>query len=141
MLQFEIVTPERVLTKEKILQVTVPTIQGEITILPGHISLVSVLASGVLELAKPDKSRMVISVSGGFVKVSGDQVVILADTAEKAEEIDLARVEEAKKRAEKTKSDAKIFDARQFTALSAKIAKELARTQAVKRWKKLNNVK
>ncbi|PIP34151.1 ATP synthase F1 subunit epsilon [Candidatus Falkowbacteria bacterium CG_4_10_14_0_2_um_filter_48_10] len=139
-LQFEIVTPERVLVKENILQVTAPTVQGEITILPGHIPLVSVLASGVLEIARPDKSRTVISVSGGFIQVAGDKVVILADTAEKAEEIDLVRVEEAKARAVKTKNEAKTLDTRQFTALSAKISKELARSQAVKRWKKLNNL-
>jgi len=139
-LQFEIVTPERVLVKENILQVTAPTVQGEITILPGHIPLVSVLASGVLEIARPDKSRTVISVSGGFIQVVGDKVVIVADTAEKAEEIDLVRVEEAKARAVKTKNEAKTLDTRQFTALSAKISKELARSQAVKRWKKLNNL-
>jgi len=139
-LHFEIVKPERELVKENIIQVTAPTVQGEITILPGHIPLVSVLASGVLEIARPDKSRTVISVSGGFIQVAGDKVVILADTAEKAEEIDLVRVEEAKARAVKTKNEAKTLDTRQFTALSAKISKELARSQAVKRWKKLNNL-
>jgi F-type H+-transporting ATPase subunit epsilon len=139
-IKFEIVTPECIVLKEQILQVSVPTKQGEITILPNHIPLVASLASGVLEIVKADGGREVISVSGGFIEVLKDKVVILADTAERAEEIDIARAEEARARAEKLKSDLKHFDREQFTSLSAQIAKELARTRAAKRWKKLKNI-
>jgi F-type H+-transporting ATPase subunit epsilon len=139
-IHFEIVTPERVVLREKITQVTVPTRSGEITVLPNHIPLVATLMPGVIEIRKKDGSPEVISTSGGFIEVLKDKVVILADTAERAEEIDIDRAEEARKRAEETKKSAKQFDQERFANISASIQKELARTKAVKRWKKLKNV-
>lgn len=137
LINFEIVTPERVVLEEKVTQVTVPTKQGEITILPNHIPLVATLRPGVIEVKREDGRIEVISVSGGFIEVLKDKVVILADTAERAEEIDLARVEEARVRAEKIKSELQHFDQESFVNISAQIAKELARTHAVKRWKRI----
>ena len=99
-IKFEIATPERVVLKEEITQVSVPTVEGEITVFPGHLPLVSILKPGVLELKKVDASTEIISVSGGFIEVLHDKIIILADTAERAEEIDIARAEEARKRAE-----------------------------------------
>jgi len=64
-------------------------------------------------------------------------VVILADTAERAEEIDIARAEEARVRAEKTMREATHLDQEQFAAVSAVVAKELARTRAANKWKRL----
>jgi len=136
-IKFEIVTPERSVFKNEILQVTVPTKEGEITVLPGHIPLVAALVPGVVELRIIDNKVEVISVSGGFIEVLRDKVVILADTAERAEEIDMARVEEARARAEEIKKDVRHFDQERFASLSAQIAKELARSRAVKRWKKI----
>lgn len=136
-IKFEIVTPERVVLKEQVVQVTVPTKQGEITVLPGHIPLVASLMPGVIEIAKEDGEQEVMSVSGGFIEVLKDKIVILADTAERAEEIDIDRVEEAKKRAEEIKKDTRHFDRERFVNISANIAKELARTKAIKRWKKI----
>ena len=100
-IKFEIVTPERTVLKEEITQVTVPTKQGEITVLPGHIPLVASLEPGVIEIVKKENDKDIMSVSGGFIEVLRDKIVILADTAERAEEIDLSRAEEAKRRAEK----------------------------------------
>ena len=140
-IKFEIVTPERVVLKEQITQLSVPTVQGEITVLPDHIPLVSILAPGVLEARLPNGGVEVMSVSGGFIHVLKDKVVILADTAERAQEIDIDRAEEARKRAEETKSSAKRFDREQFTDVAAKIAKELARTRAANRWRRIKEVK
>jgi len=139
-INFEIVTPERTVLKEKIQQVSVPTKQGEITVLPNHIPLVATLQSGVIEIKKQDSTPEVISISGGFIEVLKDKVVILADTAERAEEIDISRVDEARKLAEKTKAEMKHFDQERFANLSAKIAKEMARTRALKRWKRIKRV-
>ena len=139
-IKFEIVTPERVVLREEISQVTVPTKQGEITVLPNHIPLVATLQSGVIEIVRADGARDVMSVSGGFIEVLKDKVVILADTAERAEEIDLARAEEARTRAEKIKTDVRHVDQEQFAEVSAKIAKELARTHAAKRWRKIKQI-
>ncbi len=137
-IKFEIVTPERTVLKEKIVQLSVPTKQGEITILPNHIPLISTLMAGVLEIVKEDGKSEVMSVSGGFIEVMKDKIVILADTAEMAEEIDLARVEDARKRAEEAKFDVRHSDQERFANISAKMAKELARTRAVKKWKRIN---
>lgn len=138
-IKFEIVTPERVLLKEEIAQITVSTRDGEITILPNHIPLVSVLKPGVAEVKKTDNTVSVLSITGGFIEVSRDKIIILADAAEHAAEIDLARAEEARRRAEETMKER--VDKETFTAVSAELARALARTKAVKRWKKLQNLK
>lgn len=136
-IKFEIATPERVVLKEEILQVTVPTQEGEITVLPKHSPLVSVLKPGVLELKKIDGEIEIISVSGGFVEVLLNKVIILADTAERAEEIDIERAEEARKRAEESLKDMRSVDASQFAQLAAQIEKELARVRSAKKWRNI----
>lgn len=136
-IKFEIATPERVLVKEEILQVSVPTENGEITVLPKHAPLVSTLNPGVLELKKLNGDLEVISVSGGFIEVLLNKVVILADTAERAEEIDIERAEEARKRAEESLKNLRSVDASQFANLAAKIEKELARVRSAKRWRNI----
>lgn len=140
-IKFEIVTPERVVLREEVLQVTVPTTSGEITILADHIPLVSVLRPGVIEVKKINGKIEVMSVSGGFIEVLHDKIVILADTAERAEEIDEARVEEARMRAEELKKTAKNEDDVQFANIAAQLEKELARMRAVNRWRKLKGDK
>jgi F-type H+-transporting ATPase subunit epsilon len=139
-IRFEIVTPERVVLKEEISQVTVPTRAGEITILPKHMPIVANLKPGVVELKKKNGEMEVISVSGGFVEVLHNKVVILADTAERAEELDLLRAEEARARAEKIKKETTQDDVENFANITAQIEKELARTRAVHRWKKIKRL-
>jgi F-type H+-transporting ATPase subunit epsilon len=140
-IKFEIVTPEKVVLEEDVLEISVPTKEGEITVLPDHIPLVAGLMPGVIEITeKENGKKKIVSVSGGFIEVLKNKVVILADTAERAEEINIDRAEEARKRAEETKKGIRHFDRERFANISAQMAKELARTRAVKRWKKLNNV-
>ncbi len=139
-IKFEIVTPEGVVLKEPITQVTVPTRDGEITVLPKHIPLVSILKPGVIEAKKEDDTLEVMSVSGGFIEVLRDKVIILADTAERAEEIDIDRAEEARKRAEETKKSIINKDDVRFADLSARIEAELARAKAVRRWKRIKSI-
>jgi len=139
-IKFEIVTPERVVLKEEILQITLPTRAGEITVLPNHIPLVSSLTPGVIHIKKKSGEEEIISISGGFLEVLKDKVVILADAAERAEEIDLARAEEGRIRAEELKQQARVGDKLDFTEVNAAIERSLARTKAVKRWRKLKNL-
>ncbi len=139
-IKFEIVTPERVVLSQDILQISVPTTSGEITILPDHIPLVSILKPGVMELKLADNTAEVISVSGGFIEVMKDKVVILADTAERAEELDEDRIKQAHLRAEKLKEEARNVDDVQFAAVAAKLEKELARLRAVNRWRRLKGL-
>lgn len=139
-IKFEIVTPEQTVLKTEVVQVTVPTKEGEITVLANHIPLVASLQSGVVEAVAIDGRRDIMSLSGGFIEVFKDKVVILADTAERAADIDLEKAEAARQRAVETMKQARNFDHAQFAGLNAKIAKELARTRAVSRWKKLKNL-
>ncbi|OGF23960.1 ATP synthase F1 subunit epsilon [Candidatus Falkowbacteria bacterium RIFCSPLOWO2_12_FULL_45_13] len=139
-IQFEIVTPKRVVLKDEILQITLPTRAGEITVLPNHIPLVSSLVPGVVHVKKKNGEDEVISISGGFLEVLKDKVVILADTAERAEEIDLARAEEGRRRAEELKQQARAGERVNFAEINAALERELARTKAVKRWRKLKNL-
>ncbi|MEA2088412.1 MAG: F0F1 ATP synthase subunit epsilon [Patescibacteria group bacterium] len=134
-IKFEIVTPEKTVLKEEINQITIPTKDGEITVLPNHIPLVSILVPGEI-IIKKGNEEFSMSVSGGFVEVLVDKVVILADTAERAEEIDEKRAEEARKRAEKIKKE-KTVDSREFAALSTKIEKELARIKVARKRKQI----
>lgn len=136
-IKFEIVTPERVVLKQEILQITVPTTSGEITILPDHIPLVSVLQPGVIEVKRTDNIVEIMSVSGGFIEVMKDKIVILADTAERAEELDEERIKEAQLRAEELKKTAKNRDDVEFTEVAARLEKELARLRAVNKWRRL----
>lgn len=138
-IKFEIVTPERVVLKEMIKQVTVPTQEGEITVLPKHMPIVATLKPGVIEIKKEDDSVEIASVAGGFIEVLRNKVVILADTAERAEEIDEERAEEARKRAEESLKNIRQFDAERFAGINAVIARELARSKAVMRWKKIRS--
>ncbi len=133
-IHFEIVTPEKVVLKQEVLQLTVPTKTGEITVLPNHIPLISTLVSGVIEIKTTDNKIETMAVSGGFIEVLPSKVVVLADTAEHASDINEARAEEARKRA--IESMEKKEDRVDFTAVQAKMAKEFARLQAVKRYKR-----
>jgi F-type H+-transporting ATPase subunit epsilon len=97
-----IVTPERQLLRESVVEVTVPGLDGQLGILPGHAPLMTELGIGELAYRTSTSSQpVVLAVISGFAEVLSDRVTILAETAERAEEIDLARAEEAKARAEK----------------------------------------
>lgn len=98
-LKLEIVTAERVVYSEEVDVVVPPGVEGQLGILPQHAPLMTMLQPGEL-LVRKDGEEESIFVSGGFLEVRGDKVVVLADTAERADEIDLDRVEDAKRRAD-----------------------------------------
>ncbi len=98
-LSVEIVTGERVVySEEGVEMVVAPGADGALGILPHHAPLVTLLSAGELRVTKGGQERA-LAVFGGFMEVTGDRVIILADSAEHAEEIDLARAEEARARA------------------------------------------
>ncbi len=136
-IKFEVVTPERIVLKQQILQVTVPTEDGEITVLPEHIPLMSILKPGVIEMKLEDGELEVMSVSGGFIEVMRDKIVILADTAERADELDEAIIEEARARAEERKKELENVDEVQFANIAVQLEKEMARLKALTRWRRL----
>ncbi|NTV44220.1 MAG: ATP synthase F1 subunit epsilon [Candidatus Yonathbacteria bacterium] len=132
---FNITTPERRVFSDTLISLTVPTTEGEITILPGHISLVSTLVPGVITLVKHDGTEDVMAVSGGFIHVNVNGVVILADTAERAEEIDEARLIQARADAEEAKKRVISADQEQFADIASRLAREFARSKAIRRWR------
>ncbi len=139
-IKFEITTPERTVLTDEILKITVPTKKGEITVLPEHIPVVSSLLPGVLEVTDKDGNLELIAVSGGFLTVMPDsKVVILADTAERAPEIDAEKAEEARRVAEEERERQKseIIDMKRFADVNARISKQLARERAAGKWRKL----
>ena len=99
-IQLEVVTPERRVLAESVDMVTVPGLGGELGILPGHTPLISQLQTGVLTYVQDGKSSS-LHVSGGFVEVREDHVSVLADVAERPDEIDTARAKLSRERLEK----------------------------------------
>jgi F-type H+-transporting ATPase subunit epsilon len=99
-IQLEVVTPERRVLAESADMVTVPGLGGELGILPGHTPLISQLQTGVLTYVQDGKSSQ-LHVSGGFVEVRDDHVAVLADVAERPDEIDAARAKQSRERLEK----------------------------------------
>jgi F-type H+-transporting ATPase subunit epsilon len=98
-LTLEIVTPDRLIVREQVDEVQVPGSEGYLGILPGHTPLLAMLKVGELWY-RIGQERHYVSVAGGFVEVLPEQVTVLAQIAERAQDIDVARAEAAKKRAE-----------------------------------------
>ena len=98
-IRLDIVTAERMVYSEDVDAVIAPGVEGQLGILPHHTPLMTALQAGELRVKKGDE-EISLAISGGFLEVRPDRIVVLADAAERAEEIDIARAEEAKRRAE-----------------------------------------
>jgi F-type H+-transporting ATPase subunit epsilon len=134
-LRFKIATLEKVVYEDEIFQASIPTTSGEITILPSHIPLVSVLQAGELKI-KDKEGEHVFALAGGFLEVRGDnELIILADNAERALDIDLDRAEEARERAEREMEEAKGKQDVDFARLQAVIDREMNRLRVGKKYK------
>jgi F-type H+-transporting ATPase subunit epsilon len=128
-IHLEIVTAERVVLEEEVDQVNAPTRDGRVGILPRHEALLTILDPGELSIIKDGVSTP-FAVSGGFMEVLNSRVTILADTVERADEIDEARAEEARRLAEERKQMAQTD--RDMAIAEAKLRKEMARLQVAR---------
>jgi F-type H+-transporting ATPase subunit epsilon len=126
-LHLEVVTPERRLLSEQVNSVTVPGRGGELGILPGHAALISDLQAGVLSYNE-DGTTFQLLVSGGFVEVNDDKVSVLAEVAERPEEIDAERARRAREIAEKRLSGQSGTDI-DVDRAQAKLVRNLCRLQ------------
>ncbi len=100
-LKLEIITPDKiVLSEDDVVSVVAPGIEGSLGILAGHAALMTELDVGELDYRKADGCFDEIAVAGGFMEVSENKVTVLADIAERRDEIDVNRAEESKRRAE-----------------------------------------
>ena len=115
-LTLEIVTPEAKVYSDTIDSVVIPTVEGEIGVLAGHIPLLTQVADGELRVTK-GAAVSYLAIGGGFAQIDGDKVSVLAERAISEEQIDEKAVEEAMKRAEQSIKDAKNLDPHEFEHL------------------------
>ena len=100
-IKLELVTPTRLLASEDVEEVIAPGWEGEFGVLPEHTHYLSLLRIGVLRYRQGGEIRK-FAVGGGFVEVSPDRVIVMADVAERGDEIDVERARRAKERAEES---------------------------------------
>ncbi|MDE2124964.1 MAG: F0F1 ATP synthase subunit epsilon [Armatimonadetes bacterium] len=97
--QLDLVTPERMVFSDHVQSIVAPGVEGSFGVLAGHASFLTELRVGLISLTLPTGFGSHIATSGGFLQVSGNKVIILADTAELAEEIDVERAQASADRA------------------------------------------
>lgn len=133
-LSLEIVTLEGLQFQENVWQVELPTPNGIVGILPHHIPLISIIAPGVIKIWRrenmPEDQIEHIATEGGFVEIDGKRVRLLADSAERAEDIDELKAKEALARAKEMRSD--IHDEASLSEVVGLIERESARLQVAK---------
>jgi F-type H+-transporting ATPase subunit epsilon len=119
-LTLEIVTPEAKVYSDTIDSVVIPTVEGEIGVLPGHIPLLTQVEDGELRVTKGATTELLV-VSGGFAQIDGDRVRVLAENAINEAKIDENAVEAALKRAEEQLREAKDMDPAQYEQLQSMV--------------------
>jgi len=132
-IKLDIVTAERVVYSGDVDAVVAPGMQGQLGILPHHAPLMTTLQPGELR-ARKGGEELCLAITGGFLEVRPDRVIVLADAAERAEEIDISRAEEAKRRAqERLKQRIPEVD---HARAEASLRRALARLEVVQRRRK-----
>jgi len=124
-LQLEVITPERVLVRQEVDIVEAPGTAGEFGVLPGHVAFLSTLDHGEIRFTVDNTTRF-IATSGGFAEVLDNKVTFLLDTAEFGEEIDLARAQRAREKAE-TSLTGLSFEEAEYRALQAALMRAITR--------------
>lgn len=123
-MKIEIVTPEKIAYSEEADQATLPTADGEITILPNHAPLVTKLLPGELTVKKGDQ-YIVLASGGGFAEVDGKKVSVVTDLAQRPEEIDERETQAAIERAEQALKEKERLSEEEFAATAATLQKAL----------------
>jgi F-type H+-transporting ATPase subunit epsilon len=140
-IKFKIVTPERIVYEKEIEQATLPVSDGEVTILPNHRSYIASLKPGEI-MVKIGGEETLLVTSGGFIEFDKNNLVVLADTAEHASEIDVARAEEtARKRAEALKKEKVTMNELEYARVAASIEKEMVRIRVAKKHRSRHGMK
>jgi F-type H+-transporting ATPase subunit epsilon len=129
-LRLEIVTPEAKTYSEEVDMVTLPGSEGEMGIYPNHVPLMTQIVPGEV-IARKDNENYFLAVGEGFVEITGDRVAIMTDMAIKAENIDEAKAEEARRRAEARLSEK--LDDEEAAMVNAALAHSLAQLKVKRR--------
>ena len=130
-IQLEIVTPERLAYSDLVDAVVLPGIEGELGVLPHHAPLVTMLGVGELRIRKSGAEES-FAIVGGFLQVRPDKVVVMAETADMASEIDLEKAQEARREAERILEGAPT-DAVDLAAARAQLQQSLLRIRVAER--------
>jgi F-type H+-transporting ATPase subunit epsilon len=130
-LQLEIVTPDRLAFSDQVDSVQLPGSEGELGVLPHHAPLISTLGAGELRLRKGGQEES-FAIVGGFLQVRPDKVVVMAETADMASEIDLEKAQEARREAEKA-IETGFVEAADLAAARAALAPALLRIRVAER--------
>ena len=138
-LKLKIVTPERLILEEMVDQVSLPTTEGEITILPDHIPLIAGMASGDV-VAFSNGEHVPMAVVGGFVEVkkgidNNTEVAVLADFAEHVSELSDVEIEKAKARAGELKKQMENKQVVDFEHFAAELERSLTRVKIADKWR------
>jgi len=133
-LRLRIITPKKIVLEKEIFSITLPTKEGEITILPRHANLFSILEEGILKI-KYDNDEDYLAIGGGYLETDGKEVNVLVSKAYGQDEIDEKMIEEAKKQAEKILEQAK-NDLERQQAVSL-LRRSLIDTKLLKKRKKI----
>jgi F-type H+-transporting ATPase subunit epsilon len=133
-MKLTITTVERTVFTGEINQATIPTLEGLITVLPNHEPLVAALGLGELKAWKADNSEPTsIFIHGGVAQVHANQVEVLTHLAENADELDEAKIEEAKRRAEKLLAERPVdID---LAKVEISLQRELAKIKLLHKWR------
>ena len=129
-LKLEIVTPDAVTYSEDVDMVTLPGVEGELGIYPNHVPLLTSIVSGEVIVQKGSAEHL-LAVGDGFVEITGERVAIMTDMAIKAENIDEAKAEEARRRAEARLGEK--LDDEESAMVSAALAHSLAQLKVKRR--------
>ena len=133
-LKLKIITPEKTVLEDMVDQVTLPTLDGEITILPNHIPLVTALDAGEI-LAKKNGEPIPMVVVGGFVEVRDNEVAILADFAEHVNDITEAVEAKARARADELRALQKKVSNMDFEAHATELERSLTQVKIADKWR------
>ena len=131
-LLLEIVTPERLAYSDTVDAVNLPGIDGELGVLPHHAPLVSMLGVGELRIRKGGSEES-FAIVGGFLQVRPDRVVVMAETADMASEIDLEKAQQARREAERALEGGARTDAVDLSAARAQLQQALLRIRVAER--------
>lgn len=132
-LRLEIITVERKMFDDQVDMVIAPGTEGVLGILPRHTALLTALTYGELQVRKEGEEDQFVAIGGGFMEVQPDHVVVLADAAEYAEEIDVARAEEARRRAEERLAQATKAGELDFARAEAALRRSTLRLKVARR--------
>ena len=132
-LRLEILTIERRVFEDDVSMVIAPGSEGMLGILPHHIPLLTALTFGELQIKKEGEEDQFFAISGGFMEVLPDRVIVLADAAERAAEIDLERAEAARQRAEDMLDKARAGEIEDFDQADAALKRSALRIKVAQR--------